>query len=186
MRLHSPSHAQPVGRSRGQGTARFLAGSLRPWQMVKRTLFSRSDFCFSLVLAPWCPPHSACCSSHTNSLSLWWSPHPLTFTGQLISNIFGLLSPSWGLRWLVLTFCERTVTSFFKKSFIYLYFVCVCFLGSSFLNEALFFFFRLSLPIPLPMPGWMNYKLESRWAGEISRTSDMQMTPPLWQKVKRN
>ena len=23
-------------------------------------------------------------------------------------------------------------------------------------------------------------------AGEISRTSDMQMTPPLWQKVKRN
>ena len=22
--------------------------------------------------------------------------------------------------------------------------------------------------------------------GEISRTSDMQMTPPLWQKVKRN
>ena len=23
-------------------------------------------------------------------------------------------------------------------------------------------------------------------AGEISRTSDMQMTPPLWQKVKKN
>ena len=45
---------------------------------------------------------------------------------------------------MVLTFCERTVTSFFKKSFIYLYFVCVCFLGSSFLNEALFFFSSLS------------------------------------------
>ena len=27
---------------------------------------------------------------------------------------------------------------------------------------------------------------ESRWLGEISITSDMQMTPPLWQKVKRN
>ena len=27
---------------------------------------------------------------------------------------------------------------------------------------------------------------ESRLSGEISRTSDMQMTPPLWQKVKRN
>ena len=26
----------------------------------------------------------------------------------------------------------------------------------------------------------------SRWLGEISITSDMQMTPPLWQKVKRN
>ena len=29
-------------------------------------------------------------------------------------------------------------------------------------------------------------KLESRLPGEISITSDMQMTPPLWQKVKRN
>ena len=28
--------------------------------------------------------------------------------------------------------------------------------------------------------------LESRLPGEISITSDMQMTPPLWQKVKRN
>ena len=36
------------------------------------------------------------------------------------------------------------------------------------------------------MPGWMNYKLESRLLGEISITSDMQMTQPLWQKVKRN
>ena len=33
--------------------------------------------------------------------------------------------------------------------------------------------------------GWMKYKLESRLPGEISITSDMQMTPPLWQKVKR-
>ena len=31
------------------------------------------------------------------------------------------------------------------------------------------------------MPGWMNLKLESRLLGEISITSDMQMTPPLWQ-----
>ena len=30
------------------------------------------------------------------------------------------------------------------------------------------------------MQGWM--KLESRLLGEISITSDMQMTPPLWQK----
>ena len=29
-------------------------------------------------------------------------------------------------------------------------------------------------------------QLESRLLGEISKTSDMQMTPPLWQKVKRN
>ena len=50
------------------------------------------------------------------------------------------------------------------------------------------------------MPGWMKDKLESRLAkpiqyckvkkkrllGEISITSDMQMTPPLWQKAKKN
>ena len=36
------------------------------------------------------------------------------------------------------------------------------------------------------MPGWIKHKLESRLPGEISITSDMQMTPPLWQKVKRN
>ena len=34
--------------------------------------------------------------------------------------------------------------------------------------------------------GWKKYKLESRFLGEISNTSDMQMTPPLWQKVKKN
>ena len=36
------------------------------------------------------------------------------------------------------------------------------------------------------MPGWRKHKLESRLLGEITITSDMQMTPPLWQKVKRN
>ena len=36
------------------------------------------------------------------------------------------------------------------------------------------------------MPGWMKHKLESRLLGEISITSDMQMTTPLWQKTKRN
>ena len=34
--------------------------------------------------------------------------------------------------------------------------------------------------------GWIKFKLESRLPGEISITSDMQMTPPLWQKAKRN
>ena len=34
--------------------------------------------------------------------------------------------------------------------------------------------------------GWMNHKSESRLPREISVTSNMQMTPPKWQKVKRN
>ena len=36
------------------------------------------------------------------------------------------------------------------------------------------------------MLGWMKHKLESRLPGEISITTDMQMTPPLWQKAKKN
>ena len=34
--------------------------------------------------------------------------------------------------------------------------------------------------------GLEEHKLESRLPGEIAITSDMQMTPPLWQKGKRN
>ena len=34
------------------------------------------------------------------------------------------------------------------------------------------------------MLGWMKHKLESRLLGEISITSDMQMTPPLDGKEK--
>ena len=34
------------------------------------------------------------------------------------------------------------------------------------------------------MPDWMKHKPESSLLGEISIPSDMQMTPPLWQKVK--
>ena len=36
------------------------------------------------------------------------------------------------------------------------------------------------------MPGWMKHKLESRLPGEISIIPDMQMTPPLLQKAKKN
>ena len=36
------------------------------------------------------------------------------------------------------------------------------------------------------MLGRMKHKLESRLPREISTTSNMQMIPPLWQKVKRN
>ena len=36
------------------------------------------------------------------------------------------------------------------------------------------------------MPGWIKHKLESRFPGEISMTSDTQMIPPIWQKAKKN
>ena len=36
------------------------------------------------------------------------------------------------------------------------------------------------------MQGWMKHKLESRFPGEISITSDTWMALSLWQKVKKN
>ena len=36
------------------------------------------------------------------------------------------------------------------------------------------------------MPGWKKHKLESKLPGEMSITLHVQMTPPLWQKVKKN
>ena len=33
---------------------------------------------------------------------------------------------------------------------------------------------------------WTKHKLESRLPGEISITSDIQITPPLWQNAKKN
>ena len=39
---------------------------------------------------------------------------------------------------------------------------------------------------PWEMLDWMKHKLESRLPEEIPITLDTQMTPPLWQKVKKN
>ena len=46
--------------------------------------------------------------------------------------------------------------------------------------------FKLYAEYIMRNAGLKKHKLESRLPGEISITSDMQMTPPLWQKVKRN
>ena len=46
--------------------------------------------------------------------------------------------------------------------------------------------FKLYVEYIMRNTGLLKHKLESRLPGEISITSDMQMTPPLWQKVKRN
>ena len=46
--------------------------------------------------------------------------------------------------------------------------------------------FNLYVEYIMRNAGLMKHKLESRLPGEISITSDMQMTQPLWQKVKKN
>ena len=46
--------------------------------------------------------------------------------------------------------------------------------------------FNLHAEYIMQNAGLDEAQMESRWLGEISVTSDTQMTPPLWQKVKRN
>ena len=46
--------------------------------------------------------------------------------------------------------------------------------------------FNLYQSISCEMPGWLKHKLESKLPGEISKTSDTQMTQPLYQKVKKD
>ena len=46
--------------------------------------------------------------------------------------------------------------------------------------------FNLDAEYIMRNAGWMKHKLESRFSGKISITSDRQMTPPLWQKAKKN
>ena len=47
-------------------------------------------------------------------------------------------------------------------------------------------YFTYMQSISCEMLGWMKPKLESRLPGEISITSDTQITLSLWQKVKKN
>ena len=46
--------------------------------------------------------------------------------------------------------------------------------------------FNLYAEYIMPNVGWLKHKLKLKLPGEISITSDMQMTPLLWQKAKRN
>ena len=46
--------------------------------------------------------------------------------------------------------------------------------------------FKLHAENIMKMPGCMKHRLESRLPGEISMASDMEMTPPLWHKVRKN
>ena len=59
-------------------------------------------------------------------------------------------------------------------------------LGKEYVNAVYFHpaYFTYMQSTSCEMLGWMKHKLESRFPGEISITSDTQMTPPLWQKAK--
>ena len=54
------------------------------------------------------------------------------------------------------------------------------------LSDFTFTLFNLYAEYIMRNTGLDEAKLESRLLGEISIASDVQMTPPLWQKVKKN
>ena len=60
-------------------------------------------------------------------------------------------------------------------------------LGKEYIKAPYFYLAYLAYmqSISCEIPGWMKHKLESRLPGEISITSDIQMTLPLWQKAKK-
>ena len=90
----------------------------------------------------------------------------------------------------------------FEHHFVSLWDECNCVVVWTFFGIALLWGWNENWPFPVLLPllsfpnllaywvqwetlGWRKHKLESRLPGEISITSDMQMTPPLWQKVKK-
>ena len=62
----------------------------------------------------------------------------------------------------------------------------VCQLGKEYVKTVYCHYLTYMQNTSCEMLGWMEHKLESRLLGEISITSDMQKTQPLWQKVKGN
>ena len=63
-------------------------------------------------------------------------------------------------------------------------FLCMCSVSLILYSERVFASLSPCQSFSWETLGWRKHKLESRLPGEISITSDMQMIPPLWQKVK--
>ena len=104
--------------------------------------------------------HPYMATGKTIALTRW------TLVGKVMSLLFNMLS--------------RLVTTFLPRS-KHLLISC--------LQSHLHWFWspQKSITISTVSPSiYHEVMLESRLLGEISITSDMQMTPPLWQKVKRN
>ena len=93
------------------------------------------------------------------------------------------------LEWDAIAFSSKHLWTLVnsKKLYVNLYFVGVmhswCFL-SAFGCILSPYLFNLFAEYIMRNAGLDEAKLESRFLGEISITSDMQKTPPLWQKAK--
>ena len=95
----------------------------------------------------------------------------LVHSTQLVNytQLTMLILPSW--------YCQKQLFCAYSLPILLLLF---------FLNYTLychFAYLTYMQSTSFKMPDWMKHKLESRLLGEISVTSDMQMTPPLWQKA---
>ena len=124
-----------------------------------------------LFATPWIAAHQAS-PSITNSRSLL---KPMSIESVMPSSHFILCFPL-----LLLPPIPPSIRVFSKES-------TLCIMWPKYWS------FSFSISPSSEHPGliasrvdWMQHKLGSRLLGETSITSDMQMPPPLWQKVKKN
>ena len=92
-------------------------------------------------------------------------PMDCSLPGSSVHGIFQARVPEW----VAIAFSDIFIYTFLYKHLI--------------LSPCLF---NLQAEYIMRNAGLDEYKLESRLPGEIPITSDMQMTPPSWQKVKKN
>ena len=117
---------------------------------------------------------------HSNSCPLSWWCHPtipssvIPFSSHLqsfpASGVFSNES-ALHIRW-----SKYSDWEIISNLFLYSYFLYYCYPA----------YLTYMQSTSWETLGWKKHKWDSRFPGEISITSDMQMTPPLWQKVRNH
>ena len=147
---------------------------------------SYGSFMFSFMRNLHTVFHGGCTNFHSHQLI---GGFPFL---HILSSTYCCL-PFWWQPFIVMRWCFIVlfITIFLLISnvehlFMCLLAVCMFLLEKNFYSDPLSPFPNEIFNLAWEILGWTKHKLESRLPGEISITSDIQMTPPLWQKVKRN
>ena len=169
---------------------------------LRHALIKYSSQTFFLKKVIMCVTFYPVCSVAQSCPALWdpinWSPSVSSVHRILHARTLGWVAISPPKDWTCIscvsfiadgfiTYWTIRETTFTSMSFILSFFPYHLLLILSTAKQkhylAILNYKEISVTLRL---GWKKHKIESRLPGEISITSDMQMTPPLWQKVKRN